>query len=215
MSAEVRKPLNKRLYDASRLIGAPPVPQRELPKQAADMGYHACGYSIDERGVIDETLRAEYSSRVTTIEPANQMSDDPEMGVASLIRPPTPDQMRSASSLLPQLSISTPSSAHNPYSDRPPVTAIVQPLLNPSTGQRTLAEYLARQRAQINSLPPAQPDKKKRKTRTCAKCQSEKCPGNANRKWCKSACFDCGEKSCRGRNTKQPNRTCKEASWDE
>jgi hypothetical protein len=47
------------------------------------------------------------------------------------------------------------------------------------------------------------------KAHNCAKCQSKKCPGNANRKWCKSSCFDYGEKACRGR------RTCEEAIWDD
>jgi hypothetical protein len=215
MSADKRKLLNKQLYNTSRLIGAPPVLQRELPKQTADSGYHTGGYSISEIGAIDETrLQARYSSEVPTIEPAERMSDGPDINRMSLIEPHTSNKIIPISSLLPQHSSSS-SSAYNPFSDQPPAAIIAQSPPNPLTGQRITAEYLAKQRAQIISLPPMRPDKRGRKTRTCAKCQSEKCPGNANRKWCKSVCFDCGQKSCRGRNTKQPRRTCKEATWDD
>jgi hypothetical protein len=101
------------------------VPQRELPKQAANAGYHTCGYSVNELGVIDETrLHVGSSSEVTTIEPAEQMSDSPDMSTTSLIEQHTLNQIILTSSLHPQRSISFSSSAYNPFSDQLPAAMI-------------------------------------------------------------------------------------------
>ena len=74
-----------------------------------------------------------------------------------------------------------------------------------NTTQETI-EKLARRVA--DSLAERLPAKKARKRRTCVKCAELLCPGSQTVKNCKSPCRDCGERSCRGRNSKKPSTLC-------
>jgi hypothetical protein len=93
-------------------------------------------------------------TRVTAIEPAGQVSDGPDVDATGPTQSHTSNKVSPTPSLLPQHSISLPSSTYNPSADRLLANVITQPPSNPSTDGRSLAEYLARQWAEINSLPP-------------------------------------------------------------
>jgi hypothetical protein len=86
------------------------------------------------------------SSDNTNIEPTEQVSDSPDPGTTSHNQART-YQISPISDLLPQHSISSPSSAYNPFSDCLPATTIAQPPPNPSTSGGNLAQYLAEQRS--------------------------------------------------------------------
>jgi len=72
---------------------------------------------------------------------------------------------------------------------------------------RETMEKLARKRV-ADSLAEHVPVKKARKRRTCIKCAEPVCPGSQTVKNCQNPCRDCGEKSCRGRNSKKPMTPC-------
>ena len=72
---------------------------------------------------------------------------------------------------------------------------------------RETIEKLARKRV-ADSLAERLPTKKARKRRTCVKCAEPTCPGSQTVKNCRSSCRDCGERSCKGRNSKKPSTPC-------
>ena len=89
-----------------------------------------------------------------------------------------------------------------PQQDQPPNSSPNERF----TTQETI-EKLARKRV-ADSLAECLPAKKARKRRTCVKCAEPTCPGSQTVKNCKNPCRDCGEKSCRGRNSKKPSTPC-------
>ncbi|KAK7690995.1 hypothetical protein QCA50_006098 [Cerrena zonata] len=52
-----------------------------------------------------------------------------------------------------------------------------------------------------------------RRIRHCVKCGSHECKGKGGRAFCKNPCQDCGKLECPGRNSKRPDRSCKDA-WE-
>jgi hypothetical protein len=81
-----------------------------------------------------------------------------------------------------------------------------------TTTDRTTLDFLARQRV-VTHIKESKPAKKDRKRRTCPKCALIACPGSQKASNCRNKCRDCGETSCRGRNSKRLHKTCREG-WD-
>ena len=52
-----------------------------------------------------------------------------------------------------------------------------------------------------------------RKQRTCRKCAQSGCPGAGRVGYCSNPCQDCRDKECQGQNPKRPKQQCKVA-WD-
>jgi len=77
----------------------------------------------------------------------------------------------------------------------------------PTVATRETIEKLAR-KCVADSLAERLPAKKARKHRTCVKCAEPMCPGSQTVKNCKNPCRDCGERSCRGRNSKKLSTPC-------
>lgn len=72
-------------------------------------------------------------------------------------------------------------------------------------------EALARLRvaaSMLNSTPVAKGQERKR--RTCRKCGILECPGSQRVANCRNPCHDCHQVNCPGRNSKRPNKTCRE-----
>ncbi|KAJ7099008.1 hypothetical protein C8R44DRAFT_748066 [Mycena epipterygia] len=68
---------------------------------------------------------------------------------------------------------------------------------------------LSKNRAQATF--PKKAVKKQRKGRTCAKCAQEDCDGKKAASLCHNPCRHCKKHSCRGRNSKTPNKVCTDA----
>lgn len=64
-------------------------------------------------------------------------------------------------------------------------------------------------RTKTLSKPPAV-----RKPRTCFKCRQPDCKGKRSAKSCQNACRDCGQRACRGRNSRHPTKPCHTA-WED
>ena len=77
---------------------------------------------------------------------------------------------------------------------------------------RQQAELLAQRRV-ADSVAKSKPVSAPRKRRTCRKCAKPECPGSQKVSNCKNPCRDCRTVSCRGRNSKRPEKTCYEG-WD-
>lgn len=90
-------------------------------------------------------------------------------------------------------------------------------MLNESTGPKgnnpSLYSQLASNRAREVIARPGT-TKKERKKRTCPKCAKAECDGKKGASLCKNACRDCGQRSCRGRNSKAPTKKC-DVAWND
>jgi hypothetical protein len=81
-----------------------------------------------------------------------------------------------------------------------------------TTADHATLNQLARQRV-VTHIQQSKPAKKDHKRRTCPKCALVECPGSQRASNCRNKCRDCGEASCRGRNSKRLHKTCREG-WD-
>ncbi|KAF8274689.1 hypothetical protein EI94DRAFT_1712889 [Lactarius quietus] len=61
------------------------------------------------------------------------------------------------------------------------------------------------------SASPSVKDSQVKRIRHCVKCGSKDCKGKGGRSFCTHACQDCGEMECKGRNSKRPDKTCRDA----
>lgn len=50
-----------------------------------------------------------------------------------------------------------------------------------------------------------------KRVRHCCKCGSQDCKGKGGRAFCTNLCQDCGKLECQGRNSKRPDKTCRDA----
>ncbi len=93
-------------------------------------------------------------------------------------------------------------------------TSTARSLLPPQNSTEQQLEQLALMRAH-NKAKAAEPAAKKtRAPRSCPKCgRVEDCVGRQASKRCPYPCRDCGQKDCRGRNSKRKDKPCWEA-WD-
>lgn len=87
-----------------------------------------------------------------------------------------------------------------------------------NTAPPTIVKTLVHQRVAADvakAQPLANPPKKQRKRRTCAKCATSDCSGSQSSAYCKNKCQDCGERNCRGRNSRKPGKLCSSPGlWD-
>lgn len=85
-----------------------------------------------------------------------------------------------------------------------------------SESLQTHIGHLARKRTLSASAATGRAVKKIRKPRSCPKCgREEGCNGRQRASRCEYSCRDCGQKACRGRNSKRPGKPCWDAKWDE
>ncbi|TFK86323.1 hypothetical protein K466DRAFT_576438 [Polyporus arcularius HHB13444] len=88
------------------------------------------------------------------------------------------------------------------------------PTPGPSATSRASDQLMAVARKRALTDVYAPPSKKPRQPRTCAKCgDSRNCPGRSAARLCPKPCQDCGQRACRGRNSKRPHRSCMDG-WD-
>ena len=52
------------------------------------------------------------------------------------------------------------------------------------------------------------------KSHTCRRCGVGSCQGKREVKYCLKMCWDCGSKNCKRRNSKKPQKFCREG-WDD
>ncbi|KAL0957402.1 hypothetical protein HGRIS_001203 [Hohenbuehelia grisea] len=78
----------------------------------------------------------------------------------------------------------------------------------PHSTLESITTHLAASRAQPQIRPVNQA--KKKNPKTCQKCGSSECKGQAGVKGCANPYQDCGAQSCRGRDSKRPKLTCKQ-----
>jgi hypothetical protein len=147
---------------------------------------------IVEIGFIDSEQPEEPSHRSSSFE--------------TVAYPGQPDgQINTGSSEQPHTSSSQAASSQQ----NPPSTSNPNTESSAITPRETLEKLACKQVA--DSLAERLPMKKARKHQTCVKCAEPTCPGSQTVKNCKNPCRDCGERSCRGRNSKKPSTLCHQA----
>jgi len=99
---------------------------------------------------------------------------------------------------LPESNGGTPSHLKRPYGS----TDLVTVTSSASYGGTTLAGDTSHI---LGEAPAA-----KKRVRHCCKCGGVECKGKGGYQFCTNVCRDCGQESCRGRNSKKPERNCKE-----
>ncbi len=67
----------------------------------------------------------------------------------------------------------------------------------------------------VERMQPQQKPQAPRKPRTCFKCCQADCKGKKSAKSCQNPCRDCGQQTCRGRNSQYPSRRCHNAWIDQ
>lgn len=86
-------------------------------------------------------------------------------------------------------------------------------ITNSATNPRVHAHYTTpsdletRKRVSPVQLSPDQPTKR---IRHCCKCGREDCKGKGGHGFCTRPCRDCGDPKCRGRNSRRPEKTCRD-----
>jgi hypothetical protein len=187
ISSNVSKLLSKALHDPRHIANAPTVPDHHLKPQ-----------ELPRRGLLPVTPLL---GNPTSTTPSLQDSRDSPPAHAEVGTPINPALIASVTGLGPVIQhVLTPLSSQMTSS-----TAV-------TPTDRTTLDFLARQRV-VTHIQKSKPAKKDRKRRTCPKCALIACPGSQKASNCQNKCRDCGESSCRGRNSKRLHKTCREG-WD-
>ena len=191
ISSKVSKLLSKALHDPHRIANAPSVPNRQLKPQA-----------LPSQGLLPITgLPSENS---TPAPPLTALQESEILPYASA---------NTNSALITTSNSSAAGPAIQHVLTPGPVPRTSQMLSTASTtADRAALNLLAHQRV-VTHIQQSKPAKKDRKRRTCSKCALVACPGSQRASNCRNKCRDCGEASCRGRNSKRLQKTCREG-WD-
>jgi len=185
ISSKVSKLLSKALHDPRLIASAPAAPDHQLKPQ-----------ELPRQGLLPTeppTLGNFASSTIQQLQVLPQTRADMDLEMTA-----------SSASPVVQHTLTPPLPASSGSSQMTSTTV--------STMDHSTLDFLARQRV-VTHIQNSKPAKKDRKRRICPKCALVECRGSQKASNCRNKCRDCGQTSCRGRNSKRLNKTCREG-WD-
>ncbi|KAJ7200900.1 hypothetical protein C8J57DRAFT_1627132, partial [Mycena rebaudengoi] len=174
------------------------------------------GYYAEWKTNID--VRQSLSVTAPVRRPVLASLRDPQRSLVApnVLQWPAQTQVIVSKGLLPLLTLSQipPSSPTTAEHNQPPqLVASTSTSLSSSEAPSLWSQMNQLFRKRAAEAIPGPARKKQRKPRTCAKCPIQDCKGKKESEYCKDAFRDCGSISCKGRNSKAPQKRCSVA-WD-
>ena len=153
--------------------------------------------TLDDRKVVHDLIRNPQRSLQITVAPQQQMQSH---------------QVTSGLQFLTTMDLD-----HNSDTEANAISTgfsqQMEPINEPGPSFQSCSAAVAKSVASKSLSRPA--TKTAQKGRPCRKCGVEGCPGRKEVKHCTNMCQDCGLVNCLGRNSKRPNKTCKDGWKDD